>query len=114
MNHDLESALAGYRYLRDVGSAILLIGVVAELFIEAFWPEAPIPRPYLGGSKRILVNRPKKWAHLRNLRAVILVISTLAVVIGISVEWIEGTKADDKADEIRTRLQERIITLSPR
>src|ERR1700682_836816 len=102
MNHDdlAFKALVGCRRWRDVGSAILLIGVVAELFIEAVWPETPISRPYLRGSKRIMVNRPKKWAHLRNLRALILLVSTLAVAFGIFTEWSEGTKADDKADQI--------------
>jgi hypothetical protein len=44
----------------------------------------------------------------------VIVIATLAVAVGITLEWYEGTKADDVADQIRTNLQMKVIRVAPR
>jgi hypothetical protein len=43
-----------------------------------------------------------------------MVIAAFATSIGVSVERIEGNKADDTADQIRTNLQTKLIELMPR
>lgn len=41
MSHDLEVALETARRWRDLGNAILLVGILAEILIEALWPDRP-------------------------------------------------------------------------
>src|SRR5690242_13813084 len=102
MNHDLEMALEAARRWRDLGNAILLVGILAEILIEASWPDRP--------SIFTL-----KWRdHLCASKNIAIVMAGLVTLGGLWLERREGQIADDKADEIRGNLQERVIAVSPR
>lgn len=102
MNHDLEIALETARRWRDLGNAILLAGILAEILIEASWPERP----------SVFTLR---WCdHVRAPKNVAILMAGLITLGGLFLERREGQIADDKADQIRGNLQERVIAVSPR
>lgn len=108
MNHELEVALAAARRWRDIGNAILLLAVLIEFAIDGFWPEPIVTFPLLCGRK---ATQPlSRWREqIFTLRNITTAVAGLAVALGIGMERIEGNKADDLADQIRTNLQERLI-----
>jgi hypothetical protein len=117
MNDALDKALHAYRFWRDRGEDILIAALLAEFLIEALWPEhrnwSPWDRTSTTGSVRC-------WRFKHSLTRIVpsrkqaMVVAAFIVLLGVAVERIWGTLADDKSDEIRTNLQERLIGISPR
>ena len=50
---EMEIALASARRYRDLGNAILVVGIVAEIVIEAVWPDIPDLFPADEGRRRL-------------------------------------------------------------
>ncbi len=113
MNDALDIALHWYRFWRDRGNDILIGALLAEFLIEALWIERPNWSPWNRAARG-----PKRWMpRLRRFtlsRKQAIIVAAFIVFLGVSVERIFGNWADDKADEIRTNLQQRIIQISPR
>jgi hypothetical protein len=100
MNHDLEVALEAARRWRDLGNAILLGGILAEILIEASCPDRP--------SVFTL-----KWRdHFCGPRNIAILMAGLVTLGGLWLERTEGQIADDKADQIQTSLQGHIAHLT--
>ncbi len=96
MNDALDIALHSARFWRDRGSDILIAALLAEFLIEAMWLEH---------SERRVFGLSRKWT---------MIAAAFVVFLGVAVERIWGTLADDRSDQIRTNLEHRIISLSPR
>jgi hypothetical protein len=104
-----EAWLQYHRDLRDIGSIILLVGVIAEIVIDEFW-EASHP-PLLRGRKATTLFKTKaaRWKRYSMLFAGLVLVGG-----GIAMEWWQGKAADDVSDEIRTNLQTELVEVSPR
>lgn len=113
MNRDLESALATYRWWRDVGNDLLLFGVLLEFMIDALWTATPDVFPLLRG-KRATQPLIRWYAHFLTLRGMVVFLVGFVVFLGIAIERIEGARADQAVDRIRANLQRTIVMLSPR
>lgn len=109
----MELALAAARQARDWGNAILVIGIVAEIVIEAVWPDAPDLFPLLRGKH---ATKPlTRWRdHFWKKKNLAILIVGLVTVFGLGLERVKGQAADDLADQIRTDLEERQLRVSPR
>jgi hypothetical protein len=105
----LETQLRTHRFWRDIGNALLLFGVLVEPIIDIFWTESPsLP---LSRSRRATTPLKGRFEQLR--KPVVLLVG-LIVFGGIGLEWWEGTKADDVADQIRAIQQTRIAEAEDR
>ena len=104
MTHDLEIALKAARNLRDWGNLILLIGILVEIGIDVFWPEPPSALPLLRGQR---ATQPLvSWRdHVLSARVFAMLVTGLVILAGLTLERVEGNKADDAADNIRARLE---------
>jgi hypothetical protein len=104
---DPEHLLQYHRTLRDIGTYILLGGVILEILIDHFW-EIPTP-PLLRGRKATqLIKTPQM-----RLKGYAMLFAGLGLVGGgIWLELWQGQKADDTADRIRYSEEARIRSLS--
>jgi hypothetical protein len=93
MTDPLDLALHSYRFWRDIGADVLIIALLVEFLIEAYWPEHPERR------------------HLRLSRTQAMTFAAFVVFAGVGIERIWGTLADDKSDEIRNNLAGRVAHL---
>jgi hypothetical protein len=100
----LEDLLQFHRNLRDLGTLIVLVGVVSEILIDEFWE---ISHPPLLRGVRATTVLPTKTAFLK--RCVMLLAGVGLVGGGIALEYWQGKKADDVADNIRILSQQDII-----
>jgi hypothetical protein len=117
MNDALDTALHSYRFWRDKGNDILIAALLAEFLIEAPWTEHPNWWPWnRNKTKRAL--RSWRLKHvLRDLalsRKRAMVAAAFIVFFGVAVERIWGNWADDKADEIRFKLETELLEVGPR
>jgi len=97
------------RTWRDIGTYILILGIILEGLIDIFWKEKPsiITWDTRTGWQKFSA----WWKVARNG----VVLATLAIVaVGVGMEMKFGDWADDVADEMRFNLQERVVRLSPR
>src|SRR5580698_347470 len=102
MSHDLEFALNTARRWRDLGNLILLVGIIAEILIEAFWRDRPSTFSL-------------KWCdHIREPENLAILIAGLLTLSGLWFERTKGQNADDFADQIRADLEQKIVGLAPR
>jgi hypothetical protein len=96
MSDSLNVALHSYRFWRDIGADVLIVALLVEFLIEAWWPEQP-HKTYIGLSRRQAMTA-----------------AAFIVFAGVGIERIWGTLADDKSDEIRIHLEKYIAILEPR
>jgi hypothetical protein len=96
----LTESLHHHQKWRDVGSIILLIGVIAEILIDEFW-EFKHP-PLLRGKKATSLLTTTRH---RIKKAVMLFVGIILVGGGISLEWWYGKEGDQDA-EIISRVQQ--------
>jgi hypothetical protein len=90
MSDPLDLALHSYRFWRDIGADALIIALLIEFLIEAYWPEHP------------------ERKHLKLSRKQAMTTAAFFVLAGVAVERLWGTKADDKSDKIRINLAQRL------
>jgi hypothetical protein len=107
---ELETALKAARWYRDLGNTILVVGIFAEILIEAIWPDAE------SSEDHSFASRFSKWwkGHFWKGKNIAILFAGLVTLSGLWLERAQGTKADDVADQIRTSLEHTIISLSPR
>jgi hypothetical protein len=97
------ASLRHHQHLRDIGSIILLFGVIAEILIDEFWEfEHP---PLLRGKKATKLLIPSRH---RMKKPLMLFVGIVLVGGGIVSEWWYGKDADQDADAISRIQQARI------
>src|SRR5713101_2106 len=104
----LENALKAARWYRDLGNTILVVGIFAEILIEAIWPDAE--RSQVSS----FASRFSKWwkDHFWKGKNVAILLAGLVTLSGLWLERTQGTKADDVADRIRTNLESQAAHLT--
>jgi len=85
-----EILLAGYRYCRDIGNAILIGGLIAEVAVIA------------------IVSEKRKYKWLLEFLA------ALVVLVGVWIEVQYGGYVDDVEFEIQADLKTKLIQVAPR
>jgi hypothetical protein len=97
MSHDLEM----YRRLRDIGNLFILVGILAEIAIDIFWPERSALFPTLR-EYRAITPFLRWWNHIRSWRVLAMFVAGMVVLAGLMYERIEGENADQVADQLLT------------
>jgi hypothetical protein len=98
-----------HRALRDFGTYLVIVGVIAETLIDELW-EIDTPPLLRGIRATTLLKTKAAWLK----RGVMIFVGIIMVGGGIGLEMWQGGKADDVADQIRTNLQRRLVSISPR
>src|SRR5271170_7636582 len=94
MPPDLNADLHFWRMWRDIGSGVVVLGVVVEGVIDIFWPHEP---SIITWDTRTRWQKFRAWWTLRNSATIGALI---IVAIGLGMEALFGDWADDKADRI--------------
>lgn len=104
--HELEIALKAARRYRDLGNTILVVGIFAEILIEAIWPDSE--------HSPSLASRFSKWwkDHFWKGKNIAILLAGLVTISGLWLERTQGTNADDFADQIRTNLESQTAHLA--
>jgi hypothetical protein len=104
----LEAALKAARWYRDLGNTILVVGIFAEILIEAVWPDAK------GSQDGSFASRFSKWwkDHFWKGKNIAILLAGVVTLSGLWLERTQGTSADDLADQIRTNLESQTARLS--
>jgi hypothetical protein len=97
MSHDLEM----YRRLRDIGNLLILVGILAEIAIDIFWPERSTLFPTLREYSAITPFL-RWWDHIRSWRVLAMFVAGMVVLAGLMYERVEGENADQVADQLLT------------
>jgi hypothetical protein len=105
----LTKYLLHHRNLRDIGTVILLIGVIAEILIDNFWESS---HPPLLRGRRATTLLKQRGDRLK--KPILIFVGLILVGGGIALEWWQGTKADNTADRIRVIQQARIADAEDR
>ena len=101
MTHDFDRiALNAARRWRDWGNTILLVGILGELLIDAFWPDWPEMFPLLRG-KAATGPLLRWWSnHFWKPRTIAILLVGLVAFGGLILERQEGNEADHVADDM--------------
>lgn len=102
MSH-LDTLLTEARLWRDRGNTILLLGILAEVVIDACWPDQPHLNPVLRGrgATRPLI----RWRdHVFTWKNSVMCAVGLVTLAGLMLERYEGSTVDDINTEIRLDL----------
>jgi hypothetical protein len=112
MTDNLETLLSAARSARDWGNAVLALGILLEVAVDALWPKQPISFPVL--HRRATTQLQKRQFPICTLKGFCVVLAGLIVLFGLYRERTEGKEADDLADQIRTNLTRWLVALNPR
>jgi hypothetical protein len=82
---EIELALASARRCRDIGNAILAIGIVIEIFIEAVWPDVPDVFGLLRG-KRATQPLTRWCGHFWKKKNIAIFVVGLVTIFGLGFE----------------------------
>jgi hypothetical protein len=93
-----------HQHWRNVGTILVIIGVIGEILIDIWWDTPSLP--LLRGKKP---TTPLATNSERHKRYVMLLFGIGMVAGGIALELWQGGKADDVADQIQTELQGQVI-----
>jgi hypothetical protein len=104
-----EGWLQYHRTLRDVGTLMVVIGVVAEILIDEFWDN--MPPPLLRGRRATTL---LKTSAARLKRCALIFAGIILVAGGLLLEYWQGNEADDVSDQIRTALQQQVLSVTIR
>lgn len=96
---DLDQ-LHSLRTYRDIGTYILIAGVIIEGLIDIFWKDTP---SIITWDTRTEWQKFCAWWTAWRNRAVVLALALVA--IGIAMEMVFGDWADDKTDQMRANLE---------
>jgi hypothetical protein len=100
----LKLALDMARKTRDCWNLILTIGIVVEVFCDAFWPERSILVQCWRAFKSN--ESPFKWRfEILTKKGIVTLLAGLTVVVGLYKERSWGHQADLIADKMQTDLE---------